>query len=1091
MGDRRNLLGTSAVLVGLGSALISGTAVADADTGGTDSRQGDSPAASTSTGDSTAPTGRSRRAGIRAGASTTPATGAGNEVAPVVRGSRASGKVAEADVTIRQQSEAKNSAPAPAAAAAPAAAVQDTAPAVPPAQPDVVIPDPAPATPGLVTPAQGAPALGTPALGTPGTSEAPVAEPVVTVRGRLVPTLAAGAPAPAVAYAAAAPSPAPAAAQILDALAGLGLLPFDAPVAVTPALAAWTGQLSDTEPAPVVGAALAAGAPPDPKLPGLPTNGVTGVQVGHSRLELPGAFIGNTVPADWYFPTQADGSVEPQGLIWLQHGFAATNTFYSALATELAQKTNSVVVAPTLSSIPFTFSGGWLNGETTQQAAAEALLDPNRTDLVNSALAAGYTGDVDALKGDFVLAGHSAGGGFSSAVGADYINVGSDVQDANLLGVVMYDGVSTSTFDDTFTKQVQALAAADKPIYQIAAPAQIWNMFAVTSNQLLAANPDTFDGVVLVGGSHIDSMLGVNPILDAVLQLVAGKSPAGNTAATYTLSTGWINDFYTPGATPQDPEYGFYPAANQQIIFGDAAGVGLPSVTLNQTSPLGTALESLNDFVFKLFGIPPTPKVNTGSNGVSALVTPPETNGVTGVKTGTAVLTIPSGNGYDAPANWYFPTQADGTVSANGVIWLQHGFLGFKDWYSDMAVALAQETNSIVVVPQIFWFDDAFSGEAAAEMFLGTRPALNISASKAGFDGPLPEKFILTGHSAGGRFATTAGAGTVDNGAAKDLLGVVMFDGVDGADQFAASLAKLDSLGIPDYQIAAVPQSWNNWGQTTEQLARLHPDEFIGTLINQGSHTDSIGGDSLWGWLGEIGSNIFVKPSPPGGKAAVRTFATGWVNDFYSGTYGPTKPGYGIYGNPNDGKYVANQWITMGEATAPTLPSPPPVDVVKYSGKWYEQGSVKQFFAIGLVNTTATYTPEADGIIKVENAGNYFGPNGPSSTITGKAVPVNGPTNTRLNVGFGFGTPNSREPGNYWILDYDPDYKWVIVSDSSYRSGYILTRDQEITADEYNFLLDRAKQLGVKGRITPTEQFPTSSSAALPGPAAVPATVVV
>jgi lipocalin len=123
------------------------------------------------------------------------------------------------------------------------------------------------------------------------------------------------------------------------------------------------------------------------------------------------------------------------------------------------------------------------------------------------------------------------------------------------------------------------------------------------------------------------------------------------------------------------------------------------------------------------------------------------------------------------------------------------------------------------------------------------------------------------------------------------------------------------------------------------------------------------------------------------------------------------------------------------------------------------------------------YTPQPDGTIKVENSGNYFGPNGPQSNITGSAVPVNSPTNTRLEVGFFFATPNSKEPGNYWILDYDPGYKWVIVSDSTYSSGYILTRDQTIPAAEYQALLDRAKQLGVKGRITPTQQFPPGSAA--------------
>jgi lipocalin len=167
------------------------------------------------------------------------------------------------------------------------------------------------------------------------------------------------------------------------------------------------------------------------------------------------------------------------------------------------------------------------------------------------------------------------------------------------------------------------------------------------------------------------------------------------------------------------------------------------------------------------------------------------------------------------------------------------------------------------------------------------------------------------------------------------------------------------------------------------------------------------------------------------------------------------------------------------------------VDIQQYAGTWYEQGSVKQFFSFGLVNTKAVYTPQPDGSIKVENSGNYFGPNGPESTITGAAVPVNSPTNTRLNVGFGFGQPNDREPGNYWIVDYAPDYSWVIVSDSTGSTGFILTRDQTIPEAKYNALVDRAKQLGVRGRITPTEQFPPTLPAAVPGPGVVPATVTI
>ena len=267
-----------------------------------------------------------------------------------------------------------------------------------------------------------------------------------------------------------------------------------------------------------------------------------------------------------------------------------------------------------------------------------------------------------------------------------------------------------------------------------------------------------------------------------------------------------------------------------------------------------------------------------------------------------------------------------------------------------------------------------------------------------------------------------------------------------------------------------------------------YPDQFFGVQIDNGSHSDVIGGDSLFGRLGEILSDLIVRPSPPGGKAAVRTYATGWINDLYNGT-GPTDPVYGIYGNPNDGTYVPNQAIVMGEAGATTLPAPPPVDLNQYAGKWYEQGSVRMFFSIGLVNTTATYTPLPNGTVKVENFGQYFGPNGPAVTIEGAAAPVNA-YNTRLNVGFGglFGPaqPNTDEPGNYWILDYAPDYSWAIVGDPNGTAGYILTRDQEITDAEYNALVARAYQLGVSRTIIRTLQFPSAPAASLPGPATVP-----
>lgn len=303
-----------------------------------------------------------------------------------------------------------------------------------------------------------------------------------------------------------------------------------------------------------------------------PVDGVTGVKVGAAKLDIPCGPDGYQANARWYFPTQADGSVQASGVIWLQHGFGAIAPFYSALATELAQQTNSIVVTPTLPFLPSLFCPGcWLNGDPMQEAIATMFLG-SRAGLNISANAAGFQG---ALPEQFLMSGHSAGGGLATAVAGYYIDdLGDDTTDNRLLGVVMFDGVSSSS--EGFANSIASLDTLDIPDYTVAAPSQAWNAFGSTTNELVSLRPGQFVGVELVGGSHVDSMLGVNPILDLILQLVTGFSPAGNTQAAYTLSSGWINDMYV-GSGPTDPTYGIYGSAGDPIILGEAAGIVLPA----------------------------------------------------------------------------------------------------------------------------------------------------------------------------------------------------------------------------------------------------------------------------------------------------------------------------------------------------------------------------------------------------------------------------------------------------------------------------------------------------------------------------------
>lgn len=512
------------------------------------------------------------------------------------------------------------------------------------------------------------------------------------------------------------------------------------------------------------------------------------------------------------------------------------------------------------------------------------------------------------------------------------------------------------------------------------------------------------------------------------------------------------------------------PTPTTEVAPGIAAirSLAAPVAHTPPAGPLASVVISL----LSAFGLlPPTPAVPVAVVGVDAQPVPGTSSisGVTGVKVGSSDLKIPVGSAtYTGAADWYFPTQANGTVQAQGVIYLQHGFLGSKSWYSALAQQLARQTNSIVVVPNVPSFglftcsgctlSSVSMQKGVAALFADpNRASLNTSAHAAGFEGTLPEKFFLTGHSAGGGLAAAAGGFYTDEVAPadNDLQGVVMFDGVTST---AALRNALTSLGnIPVYQIAAPPQAWNANGQTTKDLVALRPGQFVGDTLAGGSHVDSlIGGVPIIDFI----SQLVIKRSPPGNTDAVYTLSTGWINDMYAGA-GPADPKYGIYGEPD-------QYIVLGPTAAVVLAPAPVVDVNRYLGTWYEVGSVKQFFSIGLVNTTATYSLNSDGSIRVQNSGNYFFNNGPQSTIVGSALPVDA-GNDKLNVSF-FGPASATPPGNYWIVDLAPDYSWAIVSDPSGTTGFLLSRTRTVPDALYQELLDRASVKGVNRRITPTRQ---------------------
>ncbi len=252
-------------------------------------------------------------------------------------------------------------------------------------------------------------------------------------------------------------------------------------------------------------------------------------------------------------------------------GFLANGPLYSYTASYLAQTTNSVVVTTTFSSNPFEADGMWLGGDNLHEAVAQLFLDPDRTALNASMetaeLKAGRAENLD-VPTQFVLVGHSLGGGFAPGVAGYYAegltrrrDQGLDAPN-DLAGVVIYDAVPMgSIIPDAMERldELETNGTADPsdddpndyiPIYEIGAPLNFLNVFSDVNDQLTEARPGQFTGVVLEGGVHMDPMQGGNPLIQAAAYLIAGFPQPQNPLAVRELSAGWINDMFDEKIDP-------------------------------------------------------------------------------------------------------------------------------------------------------------------------------------------------------------------------------------------------------------------------------------------------------------------------------------------------------------------------------------------------------------------------------------------------------------------------------------------------------------------------------------------------------------
>ena len=267
----------------------------------------------------------------------------------------------------------------------------------------------------------------------------------------------------------------------------------------------------------------------EPTSPRSPSAGST--VIGRSTLVLPGS-NGYAVNTTWYFPNHDEA---PIGLIFMQHGWTRTDTNLSALAQQLADQTNSIVVSPTVSSNPS--DRYYILNDPINRAVA-ALFVGDRSELTASAAAA--AGHPVSLPQHFVLAAHSAAGTLATA--GYLVDAGAA---SNLKAVILFDSVADG---DATTGMAKLAGANAVPVMLIAADVPVTcNDGGAATNTTINSAPDKFVAIMLDHGSHLDAE-GANT--DSLATWVCGPAPTPqNAAAVQIISAAWINDAFTGSHT--------------------------------------------------------------------------------------------------------------------------------------------------------------------------------------------------------------------------------------------------------------------------------------------------------------------------------------------------------------------------------------------------------------------------------------------------------------------------------------------------------------------------------------------------------------
>ena len=133
-----------------------------------------------------------------------------------------------------------------------------------------------------------------------------------------------------------------------------------------------------------------------------------------------------------------------------------------------------------------------------------------------------------------------------------------------------------------------------------------------------------------------------------------------------------------------------------------------------------------------------------------------------------------------------------------------------------------------------------------------------------------------------------------------------------------------------------------------------------------------------------------------------------------------------------------------------------PFNKERYLGKWYEIARIDFKYERDLKNTTAEYSLNVNGTIKVDNRG-YNTIRGEWEQATGKAKFVGEENIAMLKVSF-FGPFYS----GYNVIAIDDEYRYALITGKSLKYLWILSRETSIPMAIRDKYLKIAKEIGYK-----------------------------